>query len=312
MKSSKLFFLVGAERSGSTLFRLMLDSHPEIACHGEFEFAFDHVGDNGLAPDADAFKTLMESDRVFNHFNYEVNPSLSYKENIDFYLDKKKASKKYIGATVHRNIQRIVHIYPGAKFIHLVRDPRDVARSVKNMGWSSSPYTSTLRWLKVEQDWEQLKNQLDDSCWIEVKFEALVANTESELKSVCNFLGEEFADEMLEFTKSSTYSAPTKGRSEAWRSNMLEREVQLVELAAGDMLQNRGYELSGLEPIESLTKGQMHLIKLKDWKHRLSHRLTKYGVALVGKEYLYRKLGFSSAQQSARIKMHQIDNKLLK
>lgn len=312
VKAINQFFLVGAERSGSTLFRLILDNHPNIACHGEFEFAFDHVADDGTEPDVVSYKKLMESDRVFKHFQHTVNTSISYAQNIDFYLNNKKGAKEIIGATVHRNIHRIVHLYPNAKFIHLVRDPRDVARSVKNMGWSSNPYTSTLRWWKVELEWEQLKHELDESRWIEVKFESLIENTQLELEKVCSFLGEAYAEEMLDYSKSSSYSSPKKGRSEAWRKDMSKRDVQLVELVAGDLMQQRGYRLSGYTQIGALSKAQLHLIKLRDWRYRLSHRISKYGLALVITEYFYRKLGITSAQKAALFKMHEIDNKLLK
>ena len=43
-------FLVGAERSGTTLLRLMLDHHPQVAFLHEFEFAVDCVGDDGTCP----------------------------------------------------------------------------------------------------------------------------------------------------------------------------------------------------------------------------------------------------------------------
>ena len=43
-------FLVGAERSGTTLMRLMLDSHPDVAFGEEFEFAVTHIGADGTFP----------------------------------------------------------------------------------------------------------------------------------------------------------------------------------------------------------------------------------------------------------------------
>jgi len=43
-------------------------------------------------------------------------------------------SKQFVGATVHRKFDKLLMIWPDAKFIHVVRDPRDVARSVVKMG----------------------------------------------------------------------------------------------------------------------------------------------------------------------------------
>lgn len=47
---SKPVFLVGAERSGTTVLRLMLDHHPQIAFNNEFEYAVDLVSDEGKWP----------------------------------------------------------------------------------------------------------------------------------------------------------------------------------------------------------------------------------------------------------------------
>ena len=41
------FFLVGSERSGTTLLRLMLDHHTQLSWCNEFEYAVDLVSDKG-------------------------------------------------------------------------------------------------------------------------------------------------------------------------------------------------------------------------------------------------------------------------
>lgn len=43
-------FLIGAERSGTTLCRLMPDHHPAICWLGEFDYAIERVGDDGAVP----------------------------------------------------------------------------------------------------------------------------------------------------------------------------------------------------------------------------------------------------------------------
>lgn len=46
----KPVFLVGAERSGKTLLRLMLEHHPDISWLNEFEYSVDLVSDQGEYP----------------------------------------------------------------------------------------------------------------------------------------------------------------------------------------------------------------------------------------------------------------------
>ena len=50
-----VLFLVGSERSGTTLLRLMLDHHPEIAFEKEFDFVVSKVSDIGACPQLDAY-----------------------------------------------------------------------------------------------------------------------------------------------------------------------------------------------------------------------------------------------------------------
>ncbi|MEP0844220.1 MAG: sulfotransferase, partial [Phycisphaerae bacterium] len=57
-------FLVGAERSGTTLARLMLDHHPRIAWLNEFEYAVDLIGPQGW-PDVNAYCDYLETNRIF-------------------------------------------------------------------------------------------------------------------------------------------------------------------------------------------------------------------------------------------------------
>ncbi len=58
-------FMVGSERSGTTLLRLMLDHHPGIAFHFEFEFAVERLADDGTFPPIEAYHKWLRSERGF-------------------------------------------------------------------------------------------------------------------------------------------------------------------------------------------------------------------------------------------------------
>lgn len=128
-------FLVGAERSGTTLLRLMLDSHPELAFRWESEVLVEKVGDDGAFPDLAEYHEHLRMYRFVE--KPAIDPSLDYAALVRSILEQKRVAdrKPRVGAVVHAHFDRLLFIWPDAIFIHLVRDPRDVAQSVVEMGW---------------------------------------------------------------------------------------------------------------------------------------------------------------------------------
>ena len=127
-------FLVGSERSGSTLLRLMLDHHPEVAFAREMDFVVAHVSDAGEFP---AMPVYVDWIATVRGADYTVDPTLDYRALVNDFLRQKQAAgggKEHVGATVHRHFERLRFLWPEARYIHLLRDPRDVARSVVQKG----------------------------------------------------------------------------------------------------------------------------------------------------------------------------------
>src|SRR5262249_54027367 len=114
-------FLVGSERSGTTLLRLMLDHHPAIAFHSEFEYAVAKMDNPAEWPCLDEYCRYLTSDRIFNGDGFLIDRSLSYPALIDSFLCQKRdaAGKPIVGATVHLDFDRLMRIWPQARFIHL-------------------------------------------------------------------------------------------------------------------------------------------------------------------------------------------------
>ena len=54
-----------------------------------------------------------------------------------------RGSEGQISLNVHRNADRAIRIFPQARFIHLLRDPRDVALSAIGMGWTAHSITGS-------------------------------------------------------------------------------------------------------------------------------------------------------------------------
>lgn len=307
------FFLVGAERSGTTLLRLMLDKHPELAWCSEFEYAVDMMTDSEKWPALEEYRPWLETNRVFQINDFEVDPSLGYPELVNSFLEQKRDrdGKQLVGATVHRHFDRLLRIWPGAKFIHLIRDPRDVARSCIRMGWAGNVWTGIRLWIEAERLWESLKRGLAENDIFEIQYESLITDPQGTLEGLCRFLGIEYDPVMLTYHEDSPYPPPDPRQLQKWRKKMQKREVQLVEARAGQLIAAKGYDLSGYPEIE-VTEAEQRRLRRNDRWVRARFRVRMYGWRLFLANFLARRLRLKQWQKNVRLKMNEVEDRLVK
>jgi hypothetical protein len=306
-------FLVGSERSGTTLLRLMLDHHPALAFEVEFEYVIEKVGDDGTWPDLDDYYEWLSAHRIYLARRYDIDKRFSYPQLVNDFLvqRRRRVNKPLVGATIHYNFDRLPWIWPDARFIHLVRDGRDVARSTIEMGWAGNTWTAIDRWIAAEESWEVLKQSLSPERAFDVQYEDLIRHPEETLTAICRFIGIEYDPAMLRYPEDSTYSAPDLKLIDQWRHKQSEREIRLSEARAGDWLVRRGYKLSGLPPIEVDEHTKAELVR-QSKRYCRKFQINRYGLPLFGTHYLARKLGLGRLAKYTGRKMHAIDNAHLK
>ena len=306
-------FLVGSERSGTTLLRLMLDHHSDITWLYEFEYCVDCVSDQGDYPSLTDFYEFLERDRMFQGSNFSIDRNLSYPQLVDDFLQQKQAmeTKNFLGATVHRHFDRLLHIWSDARFVHLIRDPRDVARSCIGMGWTGNVWYGVDRWIEAEKTWNNLKSKISDDRYIEIHYEDLICEPEKTLTSICQFIGVNYETSMLDYDRDTTYSKPDPSLIQQWRKKLSEFEVQLVELKVGDSLTEKDYQPSGFPKIQ-VNSLKLKQLSLQDWWYRVNFRINRYGLSLFISDYLARKLKMKSWQKENQLKMGEIANQYVK
>jgi Sulfotransferase family len=309
------YFLVGSERSGTTLLRLMLDHHPLIAFNSEFEYSLEMVGDDGSIPEVDAYRRWLSEWWLFQDGGFEVDPALDYRALVCSFLEQKinwsGSSAERVGATIHKNFNRIHHLWPNAKLIHIVRDPRDVARSIIGMGWSGNVWAAVDRWRIAEDLWQSVEPNLAPDSWIMVRYEDIIVNPEQELGRICQFMGIPFSEEIFTYTKKSTYNAPDSSLIYQWRKKLPEQDIRLVEAKVGDLIVERGYELSGLPPLQ-LTPDKEKALLRQDKKACRQFRINRYGLPLLSLAWLTRRLPFEQLRLLFQRKIDNIDRKYIK
>ena len=281
--------IVGAPRSGTTLLRLMLDAHPDLAIPPETGFLalgraladgpdpreafFDRV--TRFPPDAPAWPDFGLSQDDFRAALAAAEPFSAAEGCRVFYrlyaarFGKSRAGDKTPLYCQH--LATIADLLPEIRVIHLIRDGRDVALSLRRMWFSPGNEIETLA--KYWADCVSAARRESGACggYLEVRFEDLVADPASILRGICRFLDLEFAPAMLAYharaarrleehrdrarldgslvvshegrvrQQALTMEPPRRSRAGAWRQDMTGDEQRRFDAAAGDLLDGLGY-----------------------------------------------------------------------
>jgi hypothetical protein len=306
----KPIFLVGAERSGTTLLRLMLDYHPQIAFNQDFKFAVSQINDPKNWPDLSSYYEYLSCNRIFLHSNFSIDKDLSYPELVNSFLlqQRERDKKPIVGAVVHYHFDRLLQIWPDAKFIHICRDGRDVARSTIIMGWAGNMFTGVETWITAELLWQKFNTQLSSEQKLTVYYEPLIQNSDEVLTQICRFIGVPFDKAMYNYAQHSTYSLPEPHLIEQWRRKLSNYEIQLAESRISTLLEERGYQLSGL-PLLKITQWlRWRLLVSSRWARRL-FRLRRHGFRLYLENVLSHRLPFKGWRKNVQLKINAIEQK---
>lgn len=312
MAAGETVLVYGALRSGTTVFRLMLNAHPGLHNPGEADYLFDHLRGTGGGWRYDL--EALGLDRVFESAGLALpdGPGADGPALLEDLLGQLAARDPgRLVLAIHRHVDRAAALLPGARIIHLLRDPRDVARSCIGMGWAGTPYHGVRLWLDTERAWERTAPRLPPERVLTLKYEDLIAAPEAELGRVCAFLGVDFAPEMLRYHETTTYGPPDPALIAQWRRKLGPDDLALLEGRIGALLTARGYAPSGAAPrspgaLERAALGARDRIAV--WRHAAAH----HGAGLVLAEKLSRRLGLRGVHRHVRRRINARRRALLK
>lgn len=269
-------FIVGIGRSGTTLLRAILDSHPDLAIPAESDFIVQ------MALREERYYSLGQFDRssfledLFRHPRFQrwdiservVRQAMNGGPIRDFasairavyeayatHKGKPHYGDKTPSYLYHMNL--LGRLFPEGKFVHIVRDGRDVVLS--RLDYPSMPGklpSQALLWRRGLKKGRRLGRHLGHERYIEVRYEDLVKDPDAVIREVCRFLGMQFDPSMLQYhERASEIIAstehpeshnrinlpPTAGLRD-WRSQMSGPDVEVFGALAGDVLVQLGYE----------------------------------------------------------------------
>lgn len=233
-------FIIGTERSGSNLLRLLLNSHTNIAIphppHLMRDFHRFEVGHGDLEIN-NHFSDLVDDCIEFVNAHFAPWPYIIEKENLIQFIENKSLYGIYVAiyeqyrdykkkkrwgcksTFMWQEIETILRHHANPKFIHLIRDPRDVAVSAKKSIFSKGhPYNLALLWNLEQKNIEEYKKfVLNDKNYLLVKYEDLTLNSRETLMKIMNFLDEEVEHQQFEFFKTEEASS-LANQSESWKN----------------------------------------------------------------------------------------------
>lgn len=151
------------------------------------------------------------------------------------------------------HVTTIRRYYPSAPIIRIVRDPRDVARSMVRMPWGVGSFLEGLMlWKRLDAASAPFFSSDGNSYTL--RYEDLIGSPDQELRRLCVFVGEEFESSMLQTadtgSRLNSRNVPWKAdaskpidpsRIAMWQGSLSEDENCLAEAVLGNLLTTYGY-----------------------------------------------------------------------
>lgn len=202
-------FILSCPRSGSSLLSQILGSHSKVENKGEmtvFEELFHSFvsGDpTKVMPGLMKALFIQHDQKVWNDLQSRYKALLdqiTFDPNKTFYIDKGIMNSYYLPL--------IAALHPRALFVHLLRDPREVAYSIfksnfSEFFWFKSDWKDALSY--YQQDEKMIKKQVEvfNLNSLEICYEDLVTQPKEAISKILNALGLGWEESCLEFYKSN-------------------------------------------------------------------------------------------------------------
>jgi hypothetical protein len=309
------FFVVGNPRSGTKMLRELLNASPDVWL-SEVESHFiprvtRGIGGYGDLSDRAAFARLAAALRRTRAFWQWERRGVSIPTD-EWY----EACPRYDWPGVIAGLFRCVHrqeiahppkpwedvvwgdktpvymseipllasLFPSARFIHIVRDPRDCVLSAES-AWGNAPLRTAYEWAVRVRRCTEAGRRLGAGRFLELRYEDLTDDVRAELGRIFEFLGVPTpadAGRMLRVPENLGAAKGARevvaGNKQKWKQAMAPEVRRAIEELTGDLLDAYGYEREhpGL-PVRELSPARLQLYRLRDAWRQLRFRRKELG-----------------------------------
>lgn len=282
-----LFYIIGRPRSGTTLLQLFFDAHPNVQMPSECMFIYQLFFSYGKVDTwndeiieafiRDLGKTYLFTEKKFNVVNIRQE-LIASRESLNYVHACKIVIRNFNSVYPKKDIlmlgdknpyyseifPRVFQFVPDAKYVQIIRDPRDTHISLFNARFiSPSIGYNTIMWRISIKSIARYSKKYPGR-FHTIRYEDLVGNPGPCLRGICEFLGIPYSDDML---------------------NYLEHKDDFTEVIFISDTYLQRYHTSILEPVNTIKIGQ--------WRKRLSKRKARTAERIAGKYldiYGYKRL----------------------
>lgn len=269
-------FIVGASRSGNTLFRMILSSHTMICIPPESQFIhyLDPVFHARSNDKKDNLRMKLLNDEKFADWNIDEKTLSDY---IEKSIDKNYAEfiagiyQLYLNKVNRQNtqwgdknpmyifiIKRLLHLFSGAQIILLIREPLSIYGSLKRINFfcreTEIAINDYYRRIKCVAD--AIIEYQNNPNVILISYSAFVKDPENNTRTLIKRLGYDFEPAMLHFNE-----------NESFVNEMLQSKVKfhenLLKPISGSFIKpdNYGLEEAEINVIEQKLKDELQVIR---------------------------------------------------
>jgi L-amino acid N-acyltransferase YncA len=274
-------FIIGANRSGTTLLRLMLNAHPRIAIPEELlYFRSDYAGvpiESWRTPQLSEPK-YEELIRTFATNTADLHPELDAPALIDRILGEEPRDLRHPYQTVLDAWARlngaarwgektpgnlfyvdIIHeMFPDAYFLYVVRDPRAGVASMQKADFFPDDvvFNAMSRRKHARVGPRLLDAHVAPDHWMTVRYEDLTTAPEATLRDICALIGETYEPAMLQYHRTAasymkekaatSFNAAatrpvTASKIDTWRDQFSGRDIAMIETICAEEMARHGY-----------------------------------------------------------------------
>jgi hypothetical protein len=155
-------------------------------------------------------------------------------------------------------IEPLAETFPESRFVHIIRDGRDVALSLMDRRFGQGHIVEAARyWRRRVTLGRAAGRSIGPGRYREVRYEGLLEDPERIVRELCEFIDLPFEPVMLRYYDREQVFGPRPGASRSpsekfhlpptkglrdWRTQLSKRALVLFEVAAGELLDELGYE----------------------------------------------------------------------
>jgi len=214
----KFFFLLGMAKSGTTWCQQILNTHSQIICRGETNL--NKRWARPLKSCIDRYNQNVKESGNDNVYFGDDQSEFFYicgiLQMMGVWLEERSDDQiRFVGERTPNNMAARMRTwnkyFPESKFLHVIRDPRDVAVSACLFWKRRRPNNFNKRLANIEHYFDEFiklwVRQIDDcrilsgtlpGRYFEFRYEDLINSSSTTLKSILNFIGASSAVEEVQ------------------------------------------------------------------------------------------------------------------